>query len=99
MVPPSKSAKPVSPDQLKSRVIFHDGRLVQRPDPLNAIIMYMWLPFGFILSIIRVYFNLPLPERIVRYTYEMLGIKLVIRGKRPPAPSPGTPGISFINIF
>ncbi|XWS32172.1 hypothetical protein CRYUN_Cryun23aG0138000 [Craigia yunnanensis] len=96
MVHPSKSATPVPLDRLKSRIIFHDGRFVQRPDPFNALITYIWLPFGFILSIIRVYFNLPLPERIVRYTYEMLGIHLVIRGKRLPPPSPGTPGNLYV---
>ncbi|PON68093.1 Phospholipid/glycerol acyltransferase [Parasponia andersonii] len=96
MVHPSKSAQPVQLDRLKSRIIFHDGRLVQRPDPLNAIITYLWLPFGFILCILRVYINLPLPERVVPYTYAMLGIKLKIRGNRPPPPSPGNPGNLYV---
>ncbi|CAO2835611.1 unnamed protein product [Amaranthus hypochondriacus] len=96
MVHKDKSAKPVSQDQLKSRIIFHDGRLVQRPDPLNALIVYIWMPFGFILAVCRVYFNLPLPERIVNRTYALMGIKLIIRGNPPPAPSPGSPGNLYV---
>ena len=96
MVLPNKSATPVPVERLKNRIIFHDGRLVQRPDPLNALITFIWLPFGFILSIFRVYFNLPLPERIVRYTYPALGINLVIRGTPPPAPSAGHPGNLYV---
>ncbi|CAH8287642.1 unnamed protein product [Eruca vesicaria subsp. sativa] len=96
MVHATKSATTIPKERLKKRIIFHDGRLVQRPTPLNAIITYLWLPFGFILSIIRVYFNLPLPRQVVRYSYEMLGIHLTIRGHHPPPPSPGTPGNLYV---
>ncbi|CAM8974462.1 unnamed protein product [Rhodiola kirilowii] len=96
MVHRSKDMSAVPVEQLKTRIIFHDGRFVQPPTPLNALITYIWLPFGFMLSLIRVYFNLPLPERIVRYTYRALGINLIIRGNPPPAPSPGSPGNLYV---
>ncbi|KAK4397204.1 putative glycerol-3-phosphate acyltransferase 8 [Sesamum angolense] len=86
----SETAKPLPLDRLKSRLIFLT-RLVQRPTPLNALITYIWLPFGFLLSLIRVYL-----ERIVRYTYPMLGINLVIKGNPPPPPSPGSPGNLYV---
>ncbi|KAL2536447.1 Glycerol-3-phosphate 2-O-acyltransferase 4 [Forsythia ovata] len=97
MVHPSKTDTPAPLDRLKSRLIFHDGRFVRCPTPFNALITYIWLPFGFILSLIRVYFNLPLPEWVVRrYTYAMLGINLVIKGTPPPPPSPGCPGNLYV---
>ncbi|KAK1377224.1 glycerol-3-phosphate 2-O-acyltransferase 4 [Heracleum sosnowskyi] len=96
MVHRSKSSTPLPVDRLKSRLIFHDGRLVQPPTPFNALITFMWMPFGFILSLLRVYINLPLPERIVRYTYAMLGIKLVIRGTAPPAPGANSRGNLYV---
>ncbi|KAL1213606.1 putative glycerol-3-phosphate acyltransferase 8 [Cardamine amara subsp. amara] len=96
MVGESKSATRIPKQRLKKRIIFHDGRLVQRPTPLNAIITYLWLPFGFIFSIIRIYFNFFLPGQLVRYGYEMFGIHLTIRGHRPPPPSPGTPGNLYV---
>ncbi|XP_022759663.1 probable glycerol-3-phosphate acyltransferase 3 [Durio zibethinus] len=45
-------------------LIFHDGRLAFRPTPLATLTMFMWVPFGFILSIVRVVIALTLPHRV-----------------------------------
>ncbi|KAJ3693894.1 hypothetical protein LUZ60_009374 [Juncus effusus] len=92
MVPANKMAASVPQDQLDSCVIFHDGRLVRLPNPGNALVTLLWLPFGFILALFRVFFNLMIPVRFVQFTYRMTGISLSIRGNPPPPPSQGSKG-------
>ncbi|KDP28287.1 hypothetical protein JCGZ_14058 [Jatropha curcas] len=42
-------------------LIFHDGRIAFRPTPLSTLSFFMWIPFGFILALIRAIVALTLP--------------------------------------
>ncbi|KAJ4807699.1 glycerol-3-phosphate acyltransferase 3 [Rhynchospora pubera] len=56
-------------------LIFHDGRLAFRPTPLNTLTMFLWLPFGFILALVRLTISLSLPYKLSTPVLAMTNMK------------------------
>ncbi|GLT96428.1 hypothetical protein SLE2022_140500 [Rubroshorea leprosula] len=45
-------------------LIFHDGRLAFRPTPIATLFMFMWIPIGLLLMVIRTLAGLLLPYKL-----------------------------------
>lgn len=52
---------PLPRENYPKPLIFHDGRLAFRPTPLNTAAMFLWLPFGLPLAILRLIIGISLP--------------------------------------
>uniref|UniRef100_A0A059BRF7 Phospholipid/glycerol acyltransferase domain-containing protein n=1 Tax=Eucalyptus grandis TaxID=71139 RepID=A0A059BRF7_EUCGR len=65
-------------------LIFHDGKLAFRPTPLATLAMFMWLPLGLPLSILRIILGILLPFSISGPVLAMIGLKTTV--SRPQNP-------------
>ncbi|KAM7257063.1 hypothetical protein ACFE04_012804 [Oxalis oulophora] len=45
-------------------LVFHDGRLAFRPTPLDTLTMFMWIPIGLIIALIRFSTAMLLPYKL-----------------------------------
>ncbi|KAA8543013.1 hypothetical protein F0562_021492 [Nyssa sinensis] len=66
-------------DRYPKPLIFHDGRLGFRPTPVATLAMFMWVPFGFTLAIIRAVIGLSLPYNILIPILSFTGMRLRIK--------------------
>lgn len=95
VVPPTE-VEPVRKQDLPKQIIFHDGRLVQRPTPLNALKVLTWMPFGLVLSIFRVTSGCWVPLTYLPLFLKLSGVKLVVKGNVPEKPKAGEAGILYV---
>ncbi|GAA0174898.1 hypothetical protein Leryth_002252 [Lithospermum erythrorhizon] len=85
IVPPAEpEMKAVTNDKLPKPIIFHDGRLVQKPTPFIALLTILWIPVGFILACLRIAAGSLLPMPLVYYAFWALGVRVNVRGNPPP---------------
>ncbi|KAI9156364.1 hypothetical protein LWI28_004948 [Acer negundo] len=73
-------------------VIFHDGRLVNRPTPSTALLIILWIPLGILLAAIRITMGLILPMWAIPHVSRLFGGKIIVKGKPPLPPVSGSHG-------
>ncbi|GFP90873.1 probable glycerol-3-phosphate acyltransferase 3 [Phtheirospermum japonicum] len=69
---------PLPRDLYPKPLIFHDGRLAFRPTFWATLIMFMWLPIGFILAIVRIIIAITLPSSIALFLLHLSGTQLKV---------------------
>lgn len=62
-------------EQYPKPLAFHDGRVAFRPTPMNTLIMFLWIPLGVFLTIIRSVIFLLLPYKMSIPVLSFSGMK------------------------
>ncbi|KAG0464294.1 hypothetical protein HPP92_020363 [Vanilla planifolia] len=70
-------------------IVFHDGRLVQKPTPLRTLLTVVWFPIGFLLACLRIAAGSLLPMPFVAPALCLLGVRIHVKGNPPSASSSG----------
>ncbi|KAL2611375.1 hypothetical protein R1flu_023067 [Riccia fluitans] len=70
-------------ESLLRRMIFHDGRFVHRPTPLVALMILAYMPFGFVLALVRILCANIVPVSLSFTVLKLLGVKIKVKGTPP----------------
>lgn len=65
-------------DKYPRKLIFHDGRLAFRPTFFATLVMFLWVPFGIFLCIVRAVAALLLPYKVALPLLAFSGMKETI---------------------
>lgn len=97
LVPRNVKVEAVPRHQYLKPLIFHDGRLVQRPTPAMSVLVFLWAPVGLVLALLRMGIGICVPMWWALPVETMLGVRVRIRG-RPPASgvAEGRSGVLFV---
>lgn len=95
---PEPEVKAVTVEKLPKPVVFHDGRLVQKPNFFLALLTILWIPLGLVLACLRIAAGSLLPMQLVYYAFWSLGVRVIVKGTPPSAvrKSSGKSGVLFI---
>jgi hypothetical protein len=83
VVPPAAPGASVAREEYEKPLIFHDGRLVRRPTPAAAAVVFLWFPIGLVLAVVRLTVWSLLPYEVSVPMAAMLGVTLRVRGAPP----------------
>ncbi|XP_057808034.1 glycerol-3-phosphate acyltransferase 1-like [Salvia miltiorrhiza] len=76
-------------------LVFHDGRLAFLPTPAASLAMFLWLPFGILLAVFRLFIGICLPYHLSILLGTATGIDLRVFGAAPP-PSADGGGVLYV---
>ncbi|KAK7337542.1 hypothetical protein VNO77_18123 [Canavalia gladiata] len=79
-----KSWQNLTRDKYPKPLIFHDGRLALRPTPPMSVAMLMWVPFAFILALVRIITGITLPYNISTPLLSLSGLRLTSSKPKTP---------------
>ncbi|KAI4349767.1 hypothetical protein L6164_010324 [Bauhinia variegata] len=77
-------------------LIFHDGRLAVRPTPFETLALLMWVPFGFLLAIMRISIALSLPYNVSTPLLTFSGLRLTASMPEGLQNCPNTKGHLYV---
>ena len=77
-------------------LIFHDGRLAFLPTTSATLAFFLFLPLGFVLSIIRITIGIGLPYKISFAAGALFGVRFRTSGRRIPEAGAKSKGVLFV---